>query len=67
MWNDTMIDQLRLGKNGVFYFGNQSVKDIGEFKPIIDASKSLPVSEIKQTVYWCGSMVMRNNKNGRIQ
>jgi acetoacetate decarboxylase len=67
MWNDTSIEHLRLGKNGEFYFGSPSVQDIGDFKPIIDALRSLPVRKINQTVYWRGSMVLRNDKNGKIQ
>jgi acetoacetate decarboxylase len=67
MWNDTIIDQLWSGKNGSIYFGNPSEQDIGEFKPLLDALKSLPVRKVKQTVRWRGSMVLRNDKNGRIR
>ena len=67
MWNDTDIEHLWLGKDGEFYFGNPSVQDIGEYAPIIDALKSLPVRKVVQTVHWRGSMVLRNDKNGRIR
>jgi hypothetical protein len=67
MWNDTDIDQLRLGKSGELYFGNPTEQDIGYFKPIVDALKSLPVRSVTQTVHWRGSMVLRNDKNGRVR
>lgn len=67
MWSDSIIERLQLGKGGEFYFGNPTEQDIGEFKPIIDALKSLPVRSVKQTVHWRGSMVLRNDKNGRIR
>jgi len=67
MWSDNIIKRLQLGKDGEFYFGNPTEQDIGEFKPIIDALKSLPVRSVKQTVHWRGSMVLRNDKNGRIR
>jgi acetoacetate decarboxylase len=66
MWNDTDIDQLWLGKSGELYFGNPTEQDIGYFRPIVDALKSLPVRSVKQAVHWRGSMVLRNDKNGRI-
>lgn len=67
MWTDYKIEHLRLGKSGRLYFGNPTEADVGAFKPILDALKSLPVRKVKQTVYSRGSMVLRNDKNGRIQ
>jgi hypothetical protein len=67
MWNDIDMEYLRLGKGGELYFGNQTEKDIGDFKPVLDALKSLPVRKVEQTVHWRGSMVLRNDKNGRIR
>jgi hypothetical protein len=67
MWNDNNIEQLWLGKWGEFYFGDPTEKDIGYFKPIIDALKSLPVRKVRQTVHSRGSMVLRNDKSGRIR
>jgi acetoacetate decarboxylase len=67
LWTDNSIERLQLGKTGEFYFGDPSEKDIGQFKPIIDALKSLPVREVKQTAYSWGSMVQRNDKIGRIK
>jgi len=67
MWSDTKIEHLRLGKGGEFYFGNPTEKDIGDYKPVIDALKSLPVRKVNQTVYSHGSMILRNDKNGRIR
>jgi acetoacetate decarboxylase len=67
MWNDNNIEDLRLGKSGEFYFGNPTEEDIGDFKPCIDALKSLPVRKVTQTVHSHGSMILRNDKNGRIR
>lgn len=67
MWNDINMENLWLGKSGELYFGNPTEKDIGDFKPVLDALKSLPIRKIMQTVHWRGSMVLRNDKNGRIQ
>ena len=67
MWSDTEIEHLWLGKDGEFYFGTPTEKDIGDFKTIIDALKSLPVRKVKQTVHSRGSMILRNDKNGRLR
>ena len=67
MWSDTNIEYLRLGKSAEFYFGNPTEEDIGYFKPGIDALKSLPVLKVTQTVHSRGSMILRNDKNGRIR
>jgi hypothetical protein len=66
MWSDSNIEQLWLGKSGYYYLGNPSEKEIGDFKPIVDALKSLPVKKVVQVAYTQGSMVLRNDKNGRI-
>ena len=67
MWSDTNIKHLWLGKTGELYFGNPSNQDIGYYKPIIDALRSLPVRKVNQTSHSLGSMVLRNDKNGRIR
>ncbi|MDH3942697.1 MAG: acetoacetate decarboxylase family protein [Anaerolineae bacterium] len=67
MWSDTKIDHLELGKSGELYFGDPMEADIGDFKPFIDALRSLPVRKVTQTAHSRGSMVLRNDKNGRIQ
>jgi acetoacetate decarboxylase len=67
MWSDNNLEQLQLGKSGEFFIGDPSEKDIGAFKPFVDVLKSLPIRKIKQTVHSHGSMVLRNDKNGRIQ
>ena len=66
MWSDVKIDQLWLGSLGELNFGNPGDREIGEFEPLLRALKSLPVRTVKQTVHWIGSMVLRNDKNGRI-
>lgn len=67
MWSDNKIEHLQLGDAGDFYFGDTTEKDIGDFQPMIDVLKSLPVKSVKQTAYSTGSMVLRNDKNGRIK
>ena len=67
MWNDVTIEKLWLGKGGEFYVGNPNERDVGDFKPLIDALRSLPVRRIVQTVHWRGSMVLRNDRNGRLR
>jgi acetoacetate decarboxylase len=66
MWSDSNIERLLLGNKGRYYIGNPSEEDIGDFKPIVDALKSLPVKKVVQVAYTQGSMVLRNDKNGRI-
>lgn len=67
MWSDNHLDQLHLGKTGEFFVEEPTEQDIGEFKPIIDALRSLPVRKVRQTVHSQGSMVLRNDKNGRLR
>jgi hypothetical protein len=67
MWNDVKIEELWLGKRGEFYVGNPSERDVGDFKPLVDALRSLPVRRVTQTVHWQGSMVLRNDRNGRLR
>lgn len=67
MWNDVSIEELWLGKGGEFYVGNPTEQDVGDFRPLIDALRSLPVRKVNQTVHWRGSMVLRNDRNGRLR
>lgn len=67
MWSDHNIDSLQLGSSGELYFGNPTEQDIGDFKPLLETLKSLPIRKVKQTAHSLGSMVLRNDKNGRIQ
>ena len=67
MWTDNKVEYLELGSTGELYFGDVSEKDIGDYKPIIDALKSLSVKKVTQTAYSQGSMVQRNDKNGRLR
>jgi hypothetical protein len=59
---DYEFERLWLGKAGEFYFGNPDEKDIGHFKPVIDALKSLPVREITMTSRSLGSMVLHYDR-----
>jgi len=67
MWSENQLDHLQLGTSGELYFGNPTEKDIGQYQPILDALKSLPVRSVIQTAYSRGSMVLRNDRNGRIR
>jgi acetoacetate decarboxylase len=67
MWSDNKLSELQLGQTGELFFGDPSEKDIGAFKPVVEALKTLPVRRVKQTAYSQGSMVLRNDKNGEIQ
>jgi acetoacetate decarboxylase len=67
MWNDVSIEELWLGKSGEFFVGNPSQRDVGDFKSLVDALRSLPVRKVSQTVHWRGSMVLRNDRNGRLR
>jgi len=66
-WSDTNLENLWLGSSGELYFGNPSQQDIGDFKPMLDALQSLPVKKVHQTSHSLGSMVLRNDKNGRLR
>jgi acetoacetate decarboxylase len=66
MWTDYELKNLSLGKMGQFYFGNPTERDIGYFKPLLDALKTLSVINIRQAAHSFGSMVLRNDNNGRI-
>jgi hypothetical protein len=67
MWSDNKLDQLWLGNSGELYFGSATEQDIGYFRPIMDALESLPVRQVTQVAHSRGSMVLRNDKNGRIR
>ena len=67
MWTDNSIDYLEFGSSGEVYFGQVTEKEIGDYKPVVDALKSLPVRKVTQAAYSQGSMVLRNDKNGRLK
>ncbi len=67
MWSDVNIEQLWLGKTGELFFGNPDQREIGDIRRLLDALRTLPVRSVIQTVHWHGSMVLRNDKNGRIR
>ncbi len=62
MWSETRFSKLWFGKTGEFYFGDPSKQDIGFFKPVIDALRSLPVRKVTRTIHAFGSMVLRNDQ-----
>jgi len=65
--NDYKIDELWLGKTGNIFFGNASEEDIGWYKQIVDALKTLPVREVIQTVMFRGSQSLRYDLYRRLQ
>ena len=67
MWSDTNIEQLWLGNGGEVYLGNPTEKDIAHFKPLMDVLKSLIVRKVGLTAHSRRSLVLRLDKNGRIQ
>jgi hypothetical protein len=67
MWCDIRIDHLWLGQGGEFYLRNPTEQDISFFSPIFDALTALPVNKVTQISHSMGSMVLRNDKNGRIR
>jgi hypothetical protein len=66
-WSDYEIEQMRVGAEARLYFGSPSEEDIGEFRPIIDALRSMPVRQVTQTIRARGSMVLRYDKCRRLQ
>lgn len=66
-WADFEIELMWLGAKAKFYLGNPSEEDVGEFRPIIDALRSLPVREVTQTIRTRGSMVLRYDKCRRLR
>jgi acetoacetate decarboxylase len=67
MWSDNRIEQLWLGKSGDFYVGNPAEHDVGYFKPFVDVLRSLPIRKVIRASHSRGSMVLRNDKNGRLR
>ena len=67
MWTDNKIDRLEFGKSGEFLTGTATEEDIGHWKPMLDVLKSLPVLKVTRAAHSFGSMVLRNDKNGRIK
>lgn len=67
MWTESNLEYLQLGSDGTFFTGDTTEREIGDFQPIIDALKTLPVRSVTQTAYSVSSMVLRNDKNGQIR
>ena len=60
------MEELWLAKGGNFFLGDSVEEDIGEFKPVLEILRSLPVRKVLQAVHWKGSFVLRNDKNRRL-
>ncbi len=67
MWAEPRLERLRLGKTGIFFVENPIAEDIGNFRPLLEGLQSLPVCEVVRTANAHGSMVLRNDKNGRLR
>ncbi len=67
MWNDYDITELWLGKNGEFYVENPNEREIGYYAPVMRALRTLPMLRILRAAHGRGSVVLRNDKNGRLR
>lgn len=67
LWSDHKIHQLWLGKSGRLDFGDPGERDIGVFKSVLDALKTLPVEAVTRTSRSNGSMIIRNDRSGRLR
>jgi len=65
--NDYAIGELWLGEAGGIHFGDRGEQDIGIYKSGLDALRSLPVKAVVRTSRSKGSMVIRNDKSGRLR
>jgi acetoacetate decarboxylase len=66
IYSDYKFDQLWLGKTGSIFIGDPTAEDIGYFKPIIDALRTIPVREVTMVSRSRGTMVIRNDKCHRL-
>jgi acetoacetate decarboxylase len=64
---DYKIDELWLGKTGNIFFGDAVEEDIGWYRQVIDALKTLPVRQVTQTVRFHGSQVLRYDLYRRLR
>ena len=64
---DTRLEELWLGKSGQIFFGDAGEEDIGLWKRVVDALKTLPVRQVIQTARFRGSQVQRNDLCGRLR
>ncbi len=66
LWMDYRFDQLWLGKNGEIEFGDPEERDVGFYKAILDSVRSLPMKRVTRSSRAIGSMIIRNDKSGRL-
>jgi acetoacetate decarboxylase len=64
---DYKLDELSLGNTGNVFFGATTEEDVGWYKQIIDALKTLPVRQVTQTVRFRGSQVLRYDLYRRLR
>jgi hypothetical protein len=65
--NDTKIKELWFAKSGELFFGNAEINDIGQFKYLIDALKTLKVKEVKRALHFRGSAILRYDLSRRLK
>jgi acetoacetate decarboxylase len=64
---DYKVDELWLGKSGNIFFGEAAEEDIGWYKKLVDALKTLPIHQVNQTVRFRGSQVLRYDLYRRLK
>lgn len=67
LWFDYTIDQLWLGKSGNITIGEPEEQNVGIYNSILNVLKTLPVKTVTRTSRSFGSMVIRNDKCGRLR
>lgn len=65
--NDTKLDELWLSDSGRVHFGNADESDIGKYKALLDALKTLPFMKCVQAVRFRGSAVLRYDLSRRLR
>jgi acetoacetate decarboxylase len=65
--NDTKIKELWFAKSGELFFGNAEINDIGQFKYLIDALKTLKVKEVKRALHFRGNAILRYDLSRRLK
>jgi len=65
--NDVKVDELWLGKSAEINFGNVSEEDIGHVARVVEALKSLPVVQVKRSILYRGSALLRYDQSRQLR
>jgi acetoacetate decarboxylase len=65
--NDTKIKTLWFAKSGQIGFGSAGSKEIGHYRPLLDALKTLEILKIKQALHFQGSALLRYDLSRRLR